>query len=151
MSSTLDEDDARLLRRAFALARFAKGRGNGPYGALLARGGSVLVEGENTENEPDGDLTCHAETVLLRRAAAEFSRVQFQEMALYASTEPCPMCAGAIAISGVKRLIYGASSERAAERTGSPLAMDCRVILSKLAPDIEVVGPVLELEALECL
>lgn len=149
--SPFAEDGARLLRRTFALARFAKGRGNGPYGALLARGGSVLVEGENTENEPDGDLTCHAETVLLRRAAAEFSRAQFEELTLYASTEPCPMCAGAIALSGVKRLVYGASAERAAERTGSPLAMDCRVILSILAPELEVVGPVLELEALECL
>lgn len=151
MDHLINDTDARLLRQAFALARFAKARGNAPYGAILAREGSVLVEGENTENEPDGDLTCHAETVLLRRAVREFSPDELKQMTLYASTEPCPMCAGAIAIAGIARLVYGASSSRAAEKTQSPLAMDCRVVLSKLAPQLEVVGPVLEAEALQCL
>ena len=149
--ASLDDADARLLRQAFSLARYAKSRGNGPYGAVLTRGGSVMVEGENTEQEADGDFSCHAEMVLLRRAVKEFTTEQLQEMTLFASTEPCPMCAGAIAILGLKRLVFGAGSRSAASRTGSPLVMDCRDILSRLSPGTEVVGPALESEALDCL
>ena len=150
MDHLATDDDQRLLRRAFALARYSKSRASGPYGAVLARNGSVAVEGENTVNENNGDPTCHAEMVLLRRAWQEVAPNALVEMTLYASTEPCPMCAGAIAAAGVKRLVYGASAARAAKIVGGP-SLDCRIVLSEMAPECEVIGPVLEDEALAIL
>lgn len=141
-------DDERLLRRAFALARFARNRANGPYGAVFARGGTVVAEGENTEREEGGDLTCHAEIELIRRACRELAPATIPQLTLYASTEPCPMCAAAIVAAGVKRLVYGAGMARAAELTGSTLKPECRVIFGLMEHEIEVVGPLLEDEAL---
>ena len=67
-------EDHRLLRRAFALARFARNQGNEPYAALCAReGGSVAAEGENTQNDPQSDLTGHAELNAIRSACQSFS------------------------------------------------------------------------------
>lgn len=149
MSATLD--DERLLRRAFALSKFARNRANGPYGAVFTRNGSVVAEGENTEQEEGGDLTCHAEMELIRRASRDFPLEALGQMTLYASTEPCPMCAGAIVAAGVRRLVFGAGAERAAEITGSPLAVECRVIFGLMGHEIEVVGPLLEEEALSYL
>jgi tRNA(Arg) A34 adenosine deaminase TadA len=139
------ETDARLLRRTFALARFARNRANGPYGALCARAGRVAAEGENTEQEEDGDLTCHAEMNALRQASRELSAQDLAQLTLYASAEPCPMCCGAIALAGIGRLVYGASSARVARLTGRT-ALDCRLILAPAG--VEVVGPMLEEEAL---
>lgn len=143
-------DDERLLRRAFSLARFARSRGDGPYGSICSRRGYVISEGENTQ-ESASDPTCHAEMNLIRKLVKEFTPAQIEEFTLYASTEPCPMCAGAIVAAGIKRLIYGASAHRAAELTGSSLAMESRTIFDALGAPIEVLGPVLEEEALQVL
>lgn len=144
--------DQRLLRRAFALARFARNQGNGPYGALCARAdGSEAAEGENTEAEPKGDLTCHAEMNALREACREFPREALREFTMYASTEPCPMCAAAIALAGFQRLVFGASSARAAQVTGGQVMPDCRSVFALIGASLEVVGPLLEEEALEGL
>ncbi len=143
-----DLTDERLLRRAIGLSRLAKNCGNGPFGALLARGGSVLLEAENTVNEPPGDPTCHAEMNLLRQAVREFSPDQLAACVLYASTEPCPMCAGAMAFAGVGRLVFGASAERYVEQTGRGSVLPCRTILAaQIGRTFEVRGPLLEDEA----
>lgn len=148
--SEITSDDERLLRRAFALARFARSRGDGPYGSICSRRGYVISEGENTQ-ESTNDPTCHAEMNLIRKLVKEFTPAQIDEFTLYASTEPCPMCAGALVVCGIKRLVFGASAGRAAELTGSPLAMESRTIFEALGAEIEVLGPVLEDEALQVL
>ncbi len=144
-----EEVQARLLRRTFDLARFAKNRGNGPYGALLAKGGRIVEEAGNTVSEDDGDVTCHAELNVLRKASREYPAWAMAEFTLYASTEPCAMCAGAAYFAGVHRIVYGASSKSVKELHGEGLALDCRTVFEAGSrTSVEVIGPVLEAEAM---
>ncbi|MFA5504359.1 MAG: nucleoside deaminase [Vulcanimicrobiota bacterium] len=141
-------DDLKFLRRSFELARMARNRRYGAFGAVLVRNGSVVFEAENTIAENEGDLTCHAEMNLLREASAYFSRAELGSCTMYCSTEPCAMCAGAAYWCGVGRIVYGLASNLYAQQFGG-LAMNCREVFAH-APDyqVEVVGPLLQEEAL---
>jgi tRNA(adenine34) deaminase len=95
--------DQRLLRAAIALSARASEAGNQPYGALLADAeGRVLLEACNTQ-VTERDVTAHAELNLVRAASQRFDRDMLAGCTVYASGEPCPMCAGAIYWSGVGR------------------------------------------------
>jgi tRNA(adenine34) deaminase len=146
----LEEHDANHLRRAIELAERARERGDRPFGAMLAGSdGRVLALGENTQNT-DRDVTGHAETNLLRRAFRSYGAETLSGATLYASGEPCAMCAGTIFWSGVGRIVYGASSERVRELTanrGPALRLSCREVLAAGTRKVEVVGPALEEEA----
>jgi tRNA(Arg) A34 adenosine deaminase TadA len=146
------QDDARWLRRAYALAEEAVASGDQPYGAVLVGpNGEVVCESQNTRGRT-GDCTGHAETLACREASLRHDRVFLGRCTIYASTEPCLMCCGAIAWSGVGRLAYGVSQERAYECGPSDwLATarfqpppSCRDLLANVRPPIEVVGPLLE-------
>ena len=100
----LTSGDHKLLRRAIDLARQARAHGNHPFGALLADAhGQVLLEAENTVLT-GRDATGHAETNLIRLASAQLSEEARLHSTLYTSTEPCPMCTGAIFWAGVGRV-----------------------------------------------
>jgi tRNA(Arg) A34 adenosine deaminase TadA len=144
-----DLNDEKFLRRTFKLAEMARNRGNGAFGALLTRNGSIVFEAENTIAEHDGDLTCHAEMNLLRQASAYFNKGDLKSCTMYCSTEPCAMCAGAAYWCGVGRIVFGVPAQTYAEEFGG-LAMSCRDVFSH-TPDyeVEVVGPLLCQEALE--
>jgi tRNA(Arg) A34 adenosine deaminase TadA len=144
-----DLNDEKYLRRTFKLAQMARNRGNGSFGALLVRNGSIVFEAESTITENDGDLTCHAEMNLLRQASSYFNRPDLKNCTMYCSTEPCVMCAGAAYLCGVGRIVYGVSTDRYAEEFGG-MPLSCRDVFS-YAPDyeVEVVGPLLLEEALE--
>jgi tRNA(adenine34) deaminase len=146
----LEEHDAGHLRRAIELAKQARERGDRPFGAVLAGSdGRVLAESENTQSS-ERDITGHAETNLLRAAFRSYDAETLSGATLYASGEPCAMCAGTIFWSGVGRVVYGASSERIYELSagrGPALRLSCREVLSAGTREVEVVGPVLEEEA----
>ena len=150
--TTLAPGDADHLRRAIGLALGARERGDNPFGAVLAGGdGRVLAEGANTEYT-DRDPTGHAEINLLREAGRVLDPDTLAGATLYASGEPCAMCAGAIFWSGVGRVVYGASAGRIRELTAgaaeSPvLRLACRDVLAAGTRPTEVVGPALEAEA----
>ena len=138
----------KLLRRTFNLARLAKNRGNGAFGAILARGSTVLFEGENTVTEGKGDLTCHAEMNVLREASLVYEKDDFSEFTLYCSTEPCAMCAGAAFYCGVGSIVYGYGAADYARQKGGGLSMGCRQVFeSGEGRSVEVMGPLLEEEA----
>ena len=142
--------DHKLLRRTFALAKMAKNRGNGPFGALLAKNGVVLLKGENTISEEHADPTCHAEMNVLREASAFYSKSDFETFTMYCSTEPCVMCAGAAYFCGLGRIVFGASVEALEKQTGEGLFLSCRGVFAHLkGRKIEVLGPLLEDEALD--
>ena len=148
--NTVDETDLRHLRMAIELSRQAKAKGNGAYGAVLVgAGGEVLAEAENTQvTECDG--TGHAEMNLVRQAGSAFDRATLADATLYASAEPCAMCAGAIFWSGVKRVVYALGSERnyaLLPPSGDELRIGCREILNRGGRGVEVAGPALEDEA----
>lgn len=147
-------DDLRHLRAAIAASRSARANGNEPYGAVLVDpDGTVLASAENTQ-VTGRDCTGHAETNLLRDVSPRVDRATLARATLYASGEPCPMCAGAIYWSGVGRVVYSLSVE-SMRTLGGPgadeLMLSCREVLARGVRRIEILGPMLEDEALRVL
>ena len=101
------EIDRRLMRRALELATDAAGHGDVPIGAVVARGDEVLGAAGN-ERELRPDPTAHAEVLALREAAERLGGWRLPDTTIYVTLEPCAMCAGAIALARVPRLVYGA-------------------------------------------
>lgn len=96
------------MRRALALAERAAAAGDVPVGAVvLGPDGSVLGEGFNVR-EADGDPTGHAEVVALRAAARTLGSWRLEGCTLVVTMEPCPMCAGALVLARVARVVLGA-------------------------------------------
>jgi tRNA(adenine34) deaminase len=95
----------RIMDRALMLAESAMTRGDWPVAAVIARQGKILAEGEGRQNTR-GDPTWHAETDALRNARA--AGVDVSQATLYCTMEPCPMCAYAIHLSGIARVVLGA-------------------------------------------
>jgi tRNA(adenine34) deaminase len=100
-------DDERLMRLALDEARRAGERGEVPIGAVLAAGGRVVASRGN-EREARHDPTAHAEMLLLRDAAALLGGWRLLDATVYVTVEPCPMCAGALVLARVARVVYGA-------------------------------------------
>ncbi len=150
---TGDQDDVRFVRAAIELALRARENGNHPFGAVLVdEEGRLLMEAENTV-VTEGDCTGHAETNLMRKASREYSSDLLATCTLYASTEPCPMCSGAIYWGNVGRVVYGLSQEGLYKMIGQEsqedLRLTCREVLGRGGRPTEVVGPLLEDEARE--
>lgn len=139
--------DERMIWRCLELAREAAAAGSHPFGAVLARGDAVVLEGRNTV--ADDGVTGHAELNLVREAIARLGRDALADCTLYASTEPCAMCAGAIYWARIPRVVFGCSVHGLAEVTDGSLELPCREVFAHGAREVEVVGPVLEDEALE--
>lgn len=133
------------LRSAIALAQIARKVGDEPYGAVVvAADGSRLIDARNTQNTTN-DPTAHAETNAVRLLAKAVPREKLETATIYASGEPCAMCAEAIAASGIRRVVFGAP---AAELPGNDPASGytCRSVLEPAGAD--VFGPVLGDEAM---
>ncbi len=104
--------DGELMAVALAEARAAGGHGDVPIGAVVARGGRVVGAAGN-ERELTGDPTAHAEILALRRAAEALGTWRLTGCSLYATLEPCPMCAGALVASRVDRVVFAAFDPKA--------------------------------------
>jgi tRNA(adenine34) deaminase len=107
----VNETDERMMRRALELAEEAGRHDDVPIGAVVARGDEVLGQAGN-ERELRRDPTAHAEVLALRQAAERLGGWRLLETTLYVTLEPCPMCAGAITLARVPRLIYGAADPK---------------------------------------
>ena len=106
--TTIDEADLTHLRRAIQIALEAEADGNLPVGAVVALGGEVIAEAGNAVLAPAYHPGRHAETEALRLVAPELWP-RAREMTVYTTLEPCLMCAGALLLHGVGRVVYGAS------------------------------------------
>ena len=142
MTSTAHEF---YTREAIDLSRAALQKGNGPYGALLVRGDQVLLRAENTVGV-QGALH-HAEMNLLTEAQQLLELDEWRECTLYASTEPCAMCAGAMVWAGIGRVVFGCPVPRQVEILGGGLRTRCADVFASADGPPELVGPVLETEA----
>lgn len=101
-----------LLRRAIELAAEARASGNPPFGSLLAGpDGEVLVEERNTTITED-DITLHPELKVARWAAQKLDAATAAKSTMYTSCEPCGMCAGALARSGIGQVVFALSGEQ---------------------------------------
>ena len=102
-----------MMRRAILAAEDAAEKGEVPVGAVVARGGEILAVAAN-EREATGDPTAHAELLTIRQASAAIgSGWRLTGCTLYATLEPCPMCAGAAHASRLSRLVYATPDPKA--------------------------------------
>ncbi|MHC9043204.1 nucleoside deaminase [Microbacterium saperdae] len=105
-------DELSWLHRAIALAGEARAQGDPPFGSLLLSGLGVVLAEERNTTVSDRDVTAHPELKLARWAARELTPAQARAASLFTSCQPCPMCAGAIARSGLGRVVYALSTEQ---------------------------------------
>jgi len=102
-----------LMQQAITLAKEAAVKGDVPVGALVVDDfGNVVGQGANLR-EQDNDPTAHAEIVAIRNAAKKMGNYRLDELTMVVTLEPCGMCAGAIAQSRIKRLVFGAFDKKA--------------------------------------
>lgn len=104
---SISDQDTIYLRRALQLAREAERQANLPIGALICLDGTVIAEGKNAIWQPVASLTRHAEMEALR-AVPPHLWSRSREMTLFTTLEPCLMCAGAILLHRIGRLVFGA-------------------------------------------
>ena len=105
-------DDKHWMREALRLADQAENCDEVPVGALVVLEGVVIGRGHNASIARH-DPTAHAEIVALRAAATAIGNYRLTGATLYATLEPCPMCAGAIIHARIAHVVYGASDPRA--------------------------------------
>jgi tRNA(Arg) A34 adenosine deaminase TadA len=84
----------------------------GPFGAVVVRNNEVVAGCHNMVLK-NTDPTAHAEVTAIREACKKLNQIELSDCEIYASCEPCPMCFGAIHLSRIKRLVYGAKAEAA--------------------------------------
>lgn len=100
------------MRLALEEARKALEHGDVPIGAVAVRGGEVIGRGYN-RREADQDPTAHAEMIAIREAAGVVGHWRLDGVTLYCTLEPCAMCAGAMVLARLPRLVYGAIDPKA--------------------------------------
>jgi tRNA(Arg) A34 adenosine deaminase TadA len=105
------------MRRAIELAREAVERGDNPFGSVLVRDDTVVMEESNRVRTED-DIRRHPELHLAHRACREYGPDARAEMVMYTSTEPCPMCAGGMRSAGFARVVYSVGGDEIGEFTG---------------------------------
>jgi tRNA(adenine34) deaminase len=112
MSERFFPRDDYFMRLAVREAERALEHEDVPIGAVVVRGGEVLAAGHN-ERELRQDPTAHAEMIALREAARLSGTWRVLDAVIYVTLEPCAMCAGAIVLARVPRVVYGASDPKA--------------------------------------
>lgn len=141
------------LQKSLEVAKQSKDKGNLPFGCILvAPGGELLLTGENSVNT-DVDAIAHCEINLAHQLKGRFELDFLQQCTVYASTEPCPMCAAALFWSGIGRIVFALSKEgyHSVAQTNNPahiMNMKAGEVLSRGGRYVEIIGPLLEEEAM---
>jgi tRNA(adenine34) deaminase len=144
-ASSNEADDVGFMRLALAAAQLAPAHEDVPIGAVAVVGGRVVARAHN-ERELRSDPTAHAEVLALRAAAEQLGRWRLQDVTVYSTVEPCPMCAGALVAARVFRVVYGAPDEKAGAAYSlynilqdPRLNHECRLTTGVLADDCAAV------------
>jgi len=112
MSDLVRRTDEDHMRMALAEAEKAAAEGETPIGAVLVIGDQVITTAHNMR-ETWQDPTAHAESIVLRDASAQLGRWRLPDATVFVTMEPCLMCAGALVLARVGRLVYGCRDPRA--------------------------------------
>jgi tRNA(adenine34) deaminase len=104
--------DEQFMRAALREAIAARDEGEVPVGAVVVRGGRIIGRGHN-QRERLNDPTAHAEMLALTAASAFVGSWRLEDCTLYVTLEPCTMCAGAIVLARIERLVFGAIDPKA--------------------------------------
>ena len=135
------------MQAALSLAKVAADNGDVPVGAIVVNeAGEIVGTGQNLR-EQSNDPTAHAEVIAIRQAAEKIGSWRLDDLTIVVTLEPCAMCAGAIAQSRIKRLVFGAWDEKAGA-VGSVVDVirDPRALTK-----VEVVTGIMEKECSEVL
>jgi tRNA(adenine34) deaminase len=138
--------DRAMMSRALELAAEARGMGEVPVGALVVRSGRIIAQAYNLR-ETLRDPTAHAERLALTWAGQALGSWRLDECILYVTLEPCAMCAGAIVLSRIARLVYGAIDPKA----GACESLYCLASDPRLNHRPDITGGVLSAECGEIL
>ena len=136
-----------IMQAALSLAKVAADNGDVPVGAIVVNeAGEILGTGQNLR-EQSNDPTAHAEVIAIRQAGEKIGSWRLDDLTIVVTLEPCAMCAGAIAQSRIKRLVFGAWDEKAGA-VGSVMDVirDPRALTK-----VEVVTGIMEKECSEVL
>lgn len=143
-----EQIDREWMLEAIAEAKKAEAIGEVPIGAVIVRDNAIIGRGHNLR-ETRHDPTAHAEMVAIREACETIGAWRLLDCTLYVTLEPCPMCAGAIVQSRVKRVVYGTADPKAGcagtlmnllqeprfnhetELTSGVLQPDCALLLTR--------------------
>lgn len=144
--SDATEADLEHMRRALGLAEHAMALGEVPVGAVVVRHGRIIAQAFNLRETLE-DPTAHAERLAITLAGRSLGTWRLEDCTLYVTLEPCAMCAGAIVLARIPRVVYGALDPKAgaceslfrlasdprlnhrAELVGGVLAEDCSAVL----------------------
>ena len=135
------------MQAALSLAKVGADKGDVPVGAIVVNeAGEILGTGQNLR-EQSNDPTAHAEVIAIRQAGEKIGSWRLDDLTIVVTLEPCAMCAGAIAQSRIKRLVFGAWDEKAGA-VGSVMDVirDPRTLTK-----VEVISGVLQHESSELL
>lgn len=138
--------DERFMREALAEARKAFEKDEVPVGAVVVKDGLVIGRGHNLR-ETLNDPTAHAEMVALREAARRIGSWRLEGTTVYVTLEPCPMCAGALVLARVERLVFGAYDPKA----GAVVSLMSLLSDDRLNHRVEFTGGLLAEESVELL
>jgi tRNA(Arg) A34 adenosine deaminase TadA len=139
---------AKYIRRAIRLARQARDNGNHPFGALLVVDSDVALEAQNTVSTEHSPIR-HAELNLIQLAWQKLPSEAIRRSTLYTSTEPCPMCTGAIFWSGIRRVVFSVLATELGALAGDTFCGPCGSLFDRAGEKTEVIGPVLAEEGRE--
>jgi tRNA(adenine34) deaminase len=104
--------DEQYVRNTLDLAREAMRRNEVPVGAIIVHDGAILSATTN-RTVRDQDATAHAEMLAIRESSEKLDRWRLDDCTLYITLEPCAMCAGAIVLARIKRVVFGAWDDKA--------------------------------------
>jgi len=128
------QEDFNYMRLALRQAAEAIEAGDVPIGAVIVRGKTVIARAHN-QTELLKDPTAHAEMIAITQAASAVGDWRLTDCTLYVTKEPCPMCAGAITLARIPKVIFGAydpqnaGTIKVAEVKGGALEEECRELL----------------------
>ncbi len=145
MGVTADQD-ARFMRAAIDEATAALEEGDVPVGAVVVRGERIIGRGRN-QRERLNDPTAHAEMIALTAAAAAVGSWRLEGCTLYVTLEPCTMCAGALVLARLQRLVFGAVDPKA----GACVSLYRIPADERLNHRVDIAQPVLQAECGELL
>ena len=140
--------DEQFLRLAIALAHRARELGADPFGSVLVKDGIVVVRQAYDRSVEFSDPTFHAELSVISEYCRTHSQFSLEGYALYTSTEPCAMCAGAIHWARISRVVYSMSQAMLQPLSGGRPKPSSRSLLDSDHRMVTIVGPLLPEEGL---
>ena len=135
------ENKIKFMKKALSLAKKSASEGEIPIGAVIVKDGKIIATGRNVRNSKK-IATKHAEIIAIERACKKLNDWRLENAEMYVTVEPCPMCAGAILNSRIKKLYFGAYEKK----SGAVLSNHRLLFLGALNHTVDVEGGLLESE-----